>query len=300
MTSNNMCYICKIKKLKRGNSNNDWINCDICKKLFHRHCAGILEEDFKDEENSLWFCSECHIKAIKTTRTAVYNEISQHIKSSIEELVNIKFQEFRSEIFNFINKQIQSEKSKCEINVEEMSMKVKELEECYANKIQTRDYNLLLSGVPINLKMNLDTFVKSVSSIIGEEIIASDLVKCRRMKNNPSTMIITFGLIEKRNKFFEAYFKFLKKTNTKNLNHLMLSMLDTSTANDVKLYLKEHLTPYNTNLFMKCRILVRKKKIHKCYTKNGKVFVYRTAEKNEKPLFISSSEDLNQLYFNNI
>lgn len=143
--------------------------------------------------------------------------------------------------------------------------------------------------------MNLDVFVKSVSSIIGEEIETSDLVKCRRMKNNTSLIIIAFGAIEKRNKFFDAYLKFLKKTNTKKVNHLMVSMLDSSTTNDAELYLKEHLTPYNTNLFMKCRILVKKKKIHKCYTKNGKVLVYRTPDRDSKPVLISSSEDLDQL-----
>lgn len=143
-----ICHICKIKKLKRGSSVNKWIKCDICKNLFHHLCAGILEEDLKNEENNelLWFCTECHVKAIKTTKTAVYNEISQHIRNTIEEIVNIKLQEFRSEIFNIINNQIQAEKSNSELNLEEISLKVKELEQkSNVNMVQTRDHNLLLS-----------------------------------------------------------------------------------------------------------------------------------------------------------
>lgn len=299
-----ICNICN--KVSTGIV--DLLFCDICKAWFHPKCLKINKNEFiklKEADKSLWFCPKCQIKALERIKEVLFSDFLQ----SMEEYFKDKFQEIRAftlKEFRRVDKCLatledniirceqnftknQSAFGQLQNNVEELNRKLEQHFE--RADFESRRKNLMISNVPENIPFNTYQLVNKIGDIIECSLDRSDIICCKRLKNNRSRILIRFNSINKRNLFFEAYFKHLKKTTTRNVNHLTAKMLKISESN-IKLYITEHLTKFNTNIFMKCRNFKRDGRIAECFTKRGLVFIKKNRDTN--PELINNIEDIQQ------
>lgn len=303
-----VCNTCN----KSGSGIVDLLFCDICKHWFHPKCLKITKTEFlklKAAEKSLWFCPKCQIKALDRTREVLLSDFLQ----STEEFFKNKFDEIRSftlkefervdqclvsleNNYATLNDNLiknQNDLIKLQKNFDDLNKRM-ELQTQHSERadFESRKRNLMISNVPENLPCNTYQLVNKICEIIECSLDRSDIICCKRLKNNRSRILICFVSIHKRNHFFEAYFKHLKKTTTTNVNHITTKLLRISSSN-IKLYVSEHLTKFNTNIFMQCRNLKRDGRIAVCFTKRGSVFIRKNQDAN--PLLVNNIKDIEQL-----
>ena len=162
---------------------------------------------------------------------------------------------------------------------------------------QLRSNNLVIHGIPestfaeaASVSMGEEYLQKSPSrsdtvkaviecckSKLGLEISASDITAGYRIsgpKKTPRPIVVGFATRIVRDRVYESR-KLLRKQ-----------------VGATKVYINEHLTRTNSEIFAAGRRLFKDRKIPSIWTRNGYVYVKRT--EMDKPLRISSLEDLNK------
>jgi hypothetical protein len=123
------------------------------------------------------------------------------------------------------------------------------------------------------------TVVAFFNDVLHVDVAPSDISTAHRMKAGPKDatrpVIIRFSSRRVRDAVFRA--KKCLKNQTK------------------PIYISEHLTKANSDLFFGSRKLLKKKKIYSTWTQNGLVYVKSSADASSRPVLVKCHADLNSL-----
>nr|XP_022920976.1 uncharacterized protein LOC111429325 [Onthophagus taurus] len=153
--------------------------------------------------------------------------------------------------------------------------------------------NLIISGVPERVGENLPDIVSSIASVIESPITPSDIDAVHRLpqrtslradKPHANAIIVKFVSSMTRDRIFSA-----ARLRRRGVNGRGLSVPDISD----NLYINEHLTANNMNLFNRVREMAREKNYKYVWTKNCLIHVRK--DDRVKALVVKSLSDLNKL-----
>ncbi|KAL4715887.1 hypothetical protein ACJJTC_014619 [Scirpophaga incertulas] len=148
---------------------------------------------------------------------------------------------------------------------------------------QSRLFNIEISNLPERRDENLLSMMETLGNVIKHPVHTADLVSIHRVphfdnKNTrPKNVIVKFATKILRNNFLTAAkaYKELKS------DHLSIS------GTVQKIYINEHLTPKNKQLFRMCRIEASKQNFKYVWIKNGTILARKT---DSSPIFAVRSE----------
>jgi Baculovirus FP protein len=190
------------------------------------------------------------LKSQATSYSELLNESKQQTKT-IEKLV-LELGEVKNE-----NKELKS------VN-EVLSSKVNDLEQ------YSKNYNLEVQGIPEQDNENTYTIVTAVANKLGSNITEDDIEFCHRLRKSvrnparPASIIV---------KFYSRQIKEIVLSGKKRYKELRASDLDLDSHNNNKVYINEHLTAVNKNLFYLARNAKQSLGFKYAWTKNGNVFL---------------------------
>lgn len=306
-------------------SGNEFAVCSQCHLNFHYECADILESTWNRmgaKRRELWKCKDCNAR--KSSQSSQSKEPSipkdliaklhEEFLIKMEETITLQFSKYEKNFgiqmaefknsMDFFSKKIDDyevqvteliskvkslEKSNSELKLENSNLK-KEVDN-YQLKVESldqynRNRNLQLEGIPESNNEQLDDVILKIADKIKEpiqfqlDIQAIHRVPTKRSKG-PKPIIVQFTNRLKRDSF-------LKKSKQCN----MLSSDFVPGVPNTRVFINEHLTPYNKNLLYQAKKL-KGMGFSFVWPSQGRIFVKKTP--SDKKVYISSINDLNKL-----
>lgn len=263
-----------------------------CGKIFHLKCTNSEELKTRAGKKD-WKCDECSIKkdssvtSVKSsasgttalTKEFMFNlfeafkqEISNQLKdykTSVEFLSNrvdesnALIAKLRSEVGEIKkqNEKLLSENIKLTKEVEDLAVKVRELEQ------YSRKSNLEISGIPSTPNENTLTLLKDIGTAIGLELLETQVMAAHRVPSYNSqrtpSIVVQFENRLQRDNWI---------TNYKRKKTLMAKEVNPAFPEN-RVFINEHLSPENKlflrNLKLKCKDL----NIKYVWFRDGKFYV---------------------------
>ena len=305
------------------------IICNTCGTTYHAKCAGVNLPAIKSAKGIFWKCTVCVNRTSKRS-SIIYPSTSSEIDSNStsnnnldlpidsplivvirEEFKSLKsqFSELSSSMTFCCNKiddfeasiqqinakfnqfeKIVAENKQLKADVETLTHKVNSLEQ------RSRSNNIELHGIPESKDENLSKIVLEIGSELGCNIAEHDIQCAYRIRNNafrnPSNRSILSHIVVElqsrhvKNKIIasmNAKRKQIKSINNSNPHISIPGITD-------KLFINEHLSKYNKNLFYKLRKTAKEKGIKYVWTKN--CVIYARKNDTSKACVISSENDI--------
>lgn len=148
----------------------------------------------------------------------------------------------------------------------------------------SKNYNLEIQGVPVTQGEDVYKIVADIAKKIGCDVAVGDIELCHRMRSNEKKPNSVPNIIAK---FYSRRCKEAILSCKKGKKQLVASEIGFNNAN--KIYVNEHLTSVNKNLFWLARN-TRAIGYKYIWTKNGRVFVRKN--ENEPVIRIVKPDDV--------
>lgn len=305
----NVCTRCDEQLSKEG----DIVTCKAgCKKEYHIQCTGLSVNSYarmSEKKREAWICLNCREEKKRKEKMDEVEDImdkrgcSQIIEVSADSSLLIQLNNNVLKLtdeMKDLKKSVQFISNQYDKLLEEViGLKViKATHEVMSNKIvslenrvneleqYSRGRNIEIKGVEESPNENLKQVVVKIANKLGEaEITEKDIDIVHRVGNmnnrSPKDIIVQFKDRESRNKMLSK-----KKRR-------VVSSEVTGGRNDDTVYLNEHLTPFNKQLFWEAKIKSKECNYRFVWSKDGKIFV----RKNEKDRAyrIRNEEDLKKI-----
>ena len=193
------------------------------------------------------------------------------------------------------NKHLSEKLKSVQHDLEDANQRIGQLEQ------YSRLDNLIITGLPVRSYAEAssgtnntteaehstateETVIEFVNSRLGIPLTKADISVTHRLKPSgrnplPPPVIVRFTNRMTRNAIY-AVRRSLKENSHDSTN--------------TRVYINEDLTKSNAEVFRHARKLVKDKKIFKCWTAGGVVFVKPSAVKDSKPVRINTMLDLNK------
>lgn len=237
---------------------------------------GIKELNINDElidERSLLI--QLNNNVVKLTKN--FNDITEEMKELKEsvQFQSVKYDEILEEIRGL--KELKANQVKFEDKLIKLEDRVNELEQ------YSRSRNLEIKGVQECANENLKQVIVNIGNKIGVgQTVESDIDIVHRVGNmnnkTPKDIIVQFKSRVCRNTFLiKRKERILSKDVTRGLE-------------DSIVYINEHLTPYNKQLFWQTKIKSKEKDYKYVWSKDGKIFTRK--RENERAFRIRNEDDL--------
>lgn len=242
------------------------------------------------------------IKVLKTQNSSIQT-INQEIRDSVD-FMNSKFEEMRQQMDSLKKEnqaykncitslerkvedlQLSSRSSDNEMNVKlsGLELKIESLEQ------QARLNNIEICNLPEKRDEDLLGLVEKIGAVIKCSIPRQDVLAVHRVphartqeSNKPKNIIVKLASRNLRDNVLSAY------RLSKNTTSDQLGMSGTP----CKMYINEHLTLYNKNLFRACRDMARKYNVKYVWIRNATVLVKATD--SSKTFAIRCQSDINKI-----
>lgn len=140
----------------------------------------------------------------------------------------------------------------------------------------TRSNNIEIKGVPLTKNENVYTVLETLATALevdhngGDVSIAHRLQQPKDKSQSPS-IVVQFVSRYVRNQWLAAARK----------KHLQTTDLSKA-LRPAPVFVNEHLTPANKALLGKAKFLAKKSKLHAAWSRNGTIFLRKTAESNSQ------------------
>lgn len=312
------CKICS----SRLSSKSPGLQCGGCHGNFHAKCVKISSDALEQIKAGgvFWKCSKCRGNLDKSV--IIDDEISDSQSSSGPSNAQLYrlLSSIQNDVKNLSNKYDEIVKSisfygdkitDFERALNNFGDKIKQVDalvavnsklkadlaaaECRLDHLEqySRLNNLIIAGVPEHVGENLPEIVSNIAEAIKSPIVASDIDAVHRLPQRPSpgkdksrakAIIVKFTSRITRDRIFSA-----AKLYRRSANGRCLSIPDVAD----NLYINEHLTARNMDLFSKVREIARNKNYKYIWTKSCVIHVRK--DDRAKILVIKSSSDLNKL-----
>jgi hypothetical protein len=302
---------------------NDCAKCSVCSALLHFECAGISDttwSQMRTTRRDLWKCSSCKTKESKASgckdpvskdnlnkiRDEIITEIKKIIKcefadheKKLEEKLNdftlslnfygSKIDDFQ-EVVNGFSCKLKDIEKNCELLKKENTDLCNQI---LSYKIQlenleqyNRNRNVEVTGVPEIPQEKMSDIVEKLSDITGVNIdMNKDIQAVHRVptrnEKGPKPIVMQFSNRQLRDEFLKNG----KKSSIKSTDFV-------PGIPSTKVYVNEHLTPYNRNLLYHAKKL-REKGFKYVWTVEGKVFVRKSESDRSQRVF--SVDDVDKL-----
>ena len=205
-------------------------------------------------------------------------ELNDHLKTNIVDQMNESVMSIKDTIPIIFIAQLSNKVELFEKKFNEVEISRNKLEQYpRRNKIE-------IQGIPPQIPdEKLKQKVIKVFDAMNIAITKNDVEDCHRLGKNSKSTIVRF-------------------VNRKHCNAILSKKFETSQIDksklgfesNVKLYVRENLTPYNQHLASKCRELKRAGVIHSSWSSKGIINLRRTA--NEHPIRIDHEDTIAALY----
>ena len=176
------------------------------------------------------------------------------------------------------------------VTCEQQEEKIRQLEKSHQGRInsleqQTRKNNIIITGVPLLKDERIEAVIKDCIRAIGINLTEDDTDACHRLppkkSDQPPAIIVK---LVRRGLKHQIIRKWEKKKP-------ILSQIGVTSRN--RMYVSEHLSPRNADLFYKARCIQKEREIKYLRTTDGKILA-RTQD-GEHVIKIRSEEDLRTL-----
>lgn len=193
--------------------------------------------------------------------------------------------------------------AKVENRCDKISSVVMQMESNYEPRLcklerQSLLNELIVTGVPIEKRKNLDDVVADICEALQVDLRQSDFSSIFRLPSKktanqnadnkaapPSPIILRFNYSWAKDCFLNAYFK--KKT---------LNLKDIGFKTAKRIYVNESLTTQNRQIFRQALLAKNANQIHRCFTRQGLVYIEATS--SSKSVRITNKNDLEKFLHN--
>lgn len=290
------------------------VKCSKCVTLYHAMCANVSDDQLavlQIDDSIVWCCKKCRTDDLILSSQLDFNvdqpgdsqnsitkddllRIVNGIKSDILQELNSKFDKLLESV-TFCSNKI----TDFEIKLKETNDKLKLLEgykkenedlKCKVADLDTKVHdleqysrlnNVIISNMPETTSEDVFEVVSEIGTKIGVNLDGRDIDMTHRLpnrnnsgSNNSRNIVVKFTTRRVKEKFLTAYRQ--NKNVIKNI------------------YLNEHLSQRNNELFKTARDILRPKNFKFIWTRNCKIFVRKDDTSRIK--LISCEEDIHRLY----
>lgn len=304
------CGVCEKSITKKTKS----VYCfGDCGKWFHLKCSSLSDNQFEllDSESETiekWKCDKCRHRvevSIKGSGATIanINRVGEKVPTIADvyqmmikmQASNLSMQaaiEFMSNKYDDIKKDtehiktlvqeisgLKKENLKLKTEVEDLSVKVNALEQ------YSRNYNIEIQGVPIMKDENTYDIVASIAQAANCNIVGNDIEFCHRLQNSDRNPNKPPAIIAK------FYTRQAKIALLKNIKSKKLEAKDIGFASSPNsLFINEHLTATNKNLFWLARNTRTSLGYKFAWTRDGRVLLRK--DENSPVLRINKASDI--------
>lgn len=282
------CHQCT-EKLGRADLK---IQCSsTCKQFFHTKCVKISQEQFKQLEDEdkikYWVCDLCkRDEQMMLFMKKQFKEVKDQMKAleTSQDFISKKYDDLMIELKG-VSEMKQQIKALEDVNMAK-DREMRDMKERIHNLEQySRKNNFEIGGIPQSANENIENIVIQVAKAFDVSLTPDDIQNAHRLKCAPGKIP---NIIVKtvNNKKKEEILRKRRKTVTNG---------NISSGGTGKIYINEHLTPYNKQLLRNAKDEALKKQYQFVWWKN-KVLVRKSP--NHPAVEIKSIEDLEKLPFN--
>lgn len=154
------------------------------------------------------------------------------------------------------------------------------------NFIETKMHmdEMILDGIPSIEKEDLQSIFSKICLFLNIKIQSLNFIFRTKSNNsiNDGSIIVKFNSVSDKINFSKAYRMVIKNKGT-------LKLSDIGFNSDKKIFIHEHLSKFNYQLFRHALKLKKGKIIHATFTSNGKIFIVK--KKGEIPILIKCFDD---------
>lgn len=227
----------------------------------------------------------------------------EHLKESYSELVNqynnlLKSVQYISDEYDKMKKTTENLQEKVKTNTNQINQLQDSLKHkdnticelvCKVNELEqySRVNNVEIVGLPESSTEDCKKIICDIASELQVDVQENDISTAHRLPNpngKPPSIIAQFISREKKQAFIKN--KTLLITNNNKFKNIKTVS---------KIFINEHLTPYNKSLLFKTKNLAREKHYKFAWFKNGKILLRKDTDSNV--IRIRNEQDL--LKFNN-
>lgn len=285
MNVTKVCGTCNLD-LKDENST---VSCGKCSNSFHNKCAKISITSLKEitkNKSIFWLCANCNDEPFAAAPSSCCSE--EKIVNAIRDLfsqkildVDMKCDKINQKLDIFIA-ETESCKKTTEDSISVVNNDVERLKsiiDADRNIIDNMSFtllnlqrnarlnNLILDALPEHLETkNLHDIIVKIGASLNYPMQLTNIESCYRLKTSKGklpSILVKFTSKSLRDGFYSAYLKH---------GNLKLSDILPDLNIPSRLYLNEHLTPYDQYLMNAGTKLRYKKVISACFSRNGNVY----------------------------
>lgn len=238
-------------------------------------------------------------KSIDTRLCSKIDELKSSLLNNIQD-VKAELNEQISAVSTSVDQRFQAVGvifDKIEHRCDDTSDELKRMESNYESRLaklerQSLLNELIITGVPIEKRRTVDDIVADICDALQCDLRQSDFSNIFRLpfkkpdtqsvesKTAASTpIILRFNYAWAKDCFLNAYFK--KKT---------LNLKDIGFKTARRIYVNESLTAQNRMIFQMALMAKKAKQIHRCFTRQGLVYIEKTA--SSKSIRVMNKNDL--------
>lgn len=290
------CRKCNVKFINTSEA----IPCSECKNFVHAACSRlVLYEKFKKmntQARAAWKCDDCvgssegtligfehKFKLMMDKLSKVHDDLISLINAKNNEVLSqIDTLNKKSEDTNIRLEALKADNSKILKTCEELEGKNAELTkriitlENDMNLMHQRSRmdNIEINGIAQTKNEDLLEILKAISKALNVNFKPEDVSVAHRVPNyrKSTSIIVKFISRNIKNTWLNAA-KVKKSLNSTEIDQNL---------EKAKVYINEHLSPYNKKLFRQARILKNEGKLTYAWVKDGKVLVRATPESTVK------------------
>lgn len=227
---------------------------------------------------------------------AIANALSPRITAAVEETVTKSLLEINSQLQKLTDENKQLKQKTDELSTENKSLKLRltTVEETIDTMDRNeRNYSVIIAGLPEETyaERATESAKPDGASADSQKSVENTILAFINSKlhiNAESDQIsISYRLKKGKNdKYRPVYVKFVSRK----LRNSVLAAK--KSLKGERIYISEHLTRANLDIFHKVRILKKRERIHSFWTWNGQVYVKTSADQSCKPVLVKSPADL--------
>ncbi|KAI4462955.1 l1 transposable element-related [Holotrichia oblita] len=281
------CSFCKALTTR----NNPEIKCGRCQSLFHLKCVNLplTLADLSNDDFS-WICKPCRgalndppsyvgellnsIRALQDDMSDIKTKQSDFLESlsfyggKIDDF-SVQLNSFKTvfETVNSLKQELSEVKAECQL----LRQEVENLNQ------YTRINNVEICGVPEVKNENLVAIVKKIGEVCNVGLADGDIDACHRVfrypaasssqPTAPKNIIVKFVNRTRKHDLLAA----VRKNKLPGLNASLLGF-----NNENKIFVNDHLSPYNKILLRKCKQFCKTAQYKYCWVADCKIFIKKS------------------------